>query len=429
MANPADLIAEAWHYVWALPLGILVAALWLTLLVELPRYFLGLQATAAALLLWDRRRPGPLPRSPNRVSLLLVGHNEEGSIEKCVRSLREQTFNDFEIVCVDDGSTDKTAAIMAALQRDGLVQSVGRLQLRGGKAAGLNFAARLAKGDIFVVVDCDCSFDANAIEELIRPIVEDTKVAAVSGNILVRNWRASFTASLQAIEYLVSISLGKSYSNIVDQVCCVSGAFGAFRREAWERIHGMDAGGGEDLDFTIRLRLAGYKVVFAREAVCYTDVPETLYALMRQRNRWERDSFWIRFRKFKSIMNPFHSRFSWRDAVHQWDFLIFSLIPAVTFPFYMAWIITAYPNLWLIMLIAISIALFVLDIAIFVCALLVTGKPVYWRLVAFLPIYGVFQSYVMRMNRLYAYVTEWIYSLSLKDNYVPEKVRCWYVGH
>jgi cellulose synthase/poly-beta-1,6-N-acetylglucosamine synthase-like glycosyltransferase len=420
-----DSIERAWQLLREIPLATLLAMLWLTLIIEIPRYFLGLQATAAVLLFRDYRRFAPLRAGPLRVSLLLVGHNEEDAIEKCVRSLRRQTFNDFEIVCVDDGSTDNTFAIMGRLQREGLVQCVARLQLRGGKAAGINLAARLAKGDLFVVVDCDCSFEPDAIEELIRPLLADFNVGAVCGNILVRNWRASVSASLQAIEYLVCISLGKAYANHIDQVCCVSGAFGAFRRAAWEHVYGMDPGGGEDLDFTIRLRLAGYKVVFARHSICYTDVPHTLYALLRQRNRWERDAFWIRFRKFQRIMNPFKRQFSWRDAVHQWDFVLFNMVPTLAFPFYLAWLVTRYGDLWPIILIAVCLALYVLDVATFICAVLVTGKPMYWRLFPFLLLYGPFQSYVMRLDRCYAYMTEWIYSFSLRDSYVPQKVRDW----
>jgi cellulose synthase/poly-beta-1,6-N-acetylglucosamine synthase-like glycosyltransferase len=421
--SAADTIVYAWQFLSVVPLGTLLAMLWLTLIIEIPRYFLGLQATCAALLFRDRQRPAPLQAVPSRVSLLLVGHNEEGAIESCVRSLRQQTFSNFEIVCVDDGSSDKTFAIMGRLQHAGLIQRAVRLQLRGGKAAGINLAARVAKGDIFVVVDCDCSFDLDAIENLVRPLVEDQGIGAVCGNILVRNWRASVTASLQAIEYLICISLGKAYANHIDQVCCVSGAFGAFRRTAWEQVYGMDTGGGEDLDFTIRLRLAGHKVVFARHSICYTDVPDTLYSLLRQRNRWERDAFWIRFRKFQRIMNPRRREFSWRDAVHQWDFVLFNMVPTLAFPFYLVWLVTRYDQIWPVILVAVCLALYVLDVATFVCAVLVTGKPAYWRLFPFLVLYGPFQSYVMRLDRCYAYVTEWIYSLSLRDNYVPQKVR------
>jgi cellulose synthase/poly-beta-1,6-N-acetylglucosamine synthase-like glycosyltransferase len=421
---PVDVVRQAFDFLDALPLAGLIGLLWLTLLVEAPRYFLGVQATVAALFLRGDRSFAPVRNVP-RVSILLVGHNEEASIEKCVRSLRRQTFNDFEIVCGDDGSSDGTFAIMSRLQREGAIQAVARLQLRGGKAAGINCAARLARGDIFIVVDCDCSFEPDAIEELLRPFAADPSVDAVSGNILVRNWRASITTSLQAIEYLFTISLGKSYANMLNQVSCVSGAFGAFRRDAWDRVGGMDPGGGEDLDFTIRLRLNGYRVVFARHSICYTDVPETLYALLRQRNRWERDAFWIRFRKYKRIMNPFHRDFIWREAFHQWDFMIFNLLPTVAFPFYLVWLVVNMGEMAVTLLVAVVLALYLMDAVMFVCAVAVTGQPVYWRLLPMLPLYGPFQSYVMRFDRCFAYVSEWIYSLSLKDNYAPQKVRDW----
>jgi len=312
---------------------------------------------------------------------------------------------------------------MKRLRREGLIHAAVRLELRGSKPSGINLAARLARGDILVVIDCDCSFEPDAIQELLRPIVEQPSVAAVSGNILVRNWRRSIITSLQAIEYLLSISLGKAYANILDQVWCVSGAFGAFRRDAWERICGMDSGGGEDFDFTIRLRPAGYKVVFARHSICYTDVPETLYALLRQRNRWERDTFWVRLRKYKRLLNPFSTSLSWSDLILQWDFLLFNFLPTVVFPFYLVWLLTRYGEFGMLLLIAVTLVLYVLDLAVFVCAVLVTGRPVYWRLLPFLPLFGPFQSYVMRLDRFYSYATEWIFTSSKHDNYTPQKTR------
>lgn len=417
-----EMIADASRLLDSLSGWSFLAMFGMIFLADVPRYFLGVQATAAALLLRDHRLYGSLPPLPS-VSILLAGHNEEEAIEKCVRSLRKQTFTRFEIICVDDGSSDQTFAIMRRLQREGLAQAVGRLQLRGGKAAGVNLAARLARGDILIVTDCDCSFEPNAIEELLRPFADAPSVAAVSGNILVRNWRRSVTASIQGIEYLVSISLGKTFSGVLDQVSCVSGAFGAFRRRAWDEIGGMDTGGGEDLDFTLRLRIAGHKVVFARHAICYTDVPENLYAFFCQRSRWERDAFWIRLRKYRRLFNPFARPFLWRDAAHQWDFLLFTALPALAFPFYLAWLLATFGASGFILLVAVSMALFGLDLASFVGAALVTGRPVYWRLLPFVPIYGLFETYVMKLHRLYAYATEAIASLSLKDNYVPQKVR------
>jgi cellulose synthase/poly-beta-1,6-N-acetylglucosamine synthase-like glycosyltransferase len=417
-----DLFENVWRLLGSLSEWSFFAMFGMVLLTDAPRYFLGIQATAAAFILRDHRPYGPLPPLPS-VSILLAGHNEEDAIEKCVRSLREQTFNRFEIVCVDDGSSDKTFAIMRRLQSEGLVQSIGRLQLRGGKAAAVNLAARMAHGDIFIVPDCDCSFEPNAIEELLRPLAGNASVAAVSGNILVRNWRRSVTTAIQGIEYLVSISLGKTFAGVLDQVCCVSGAFGAFRRDAWDAVGGMDVGGAEDLDFTIRLRLSGYKVVFAQRSICYTDVPETAFALLRQRSRWERDCYWVRFRKYRRLFNPFEPNFRWREAAHQWDFLLFTGLPTLAFPFYLGWLFATFGTTGFVLLAAIALPLFAMDLACFAAAALITNRPVYWRLLPFLPVYGLFSTYVMKLHRLYAYSTEAIASLSHNDNYVPEKVR------
>ncbi len=399
-----------------------VAMFALVIMTDAPRYFLGIQSTAAAFIFRDHRPHGQLPPLP-LVSILLAGHNEEDAIEKCVRSLRKQTFNQFEIVCVDDGSTDKTFSIMRRLHSEGLVQAIGRLQLRGGKAAALNLAARMAHGEIFIVTDCDCSFEPNAIEELLRPLTQDTSIGACSGNILVRNWRRSITTAIQAIEYLIAISMGRTFSGALDQISCISGAFGAFRRSGWRALGGMDTG-GEDFDFTIRLRLAGYKIAFARHAICYTDVPESPFALLRQRSRWERDAYWIRFRKYRLLFNPISHTFSWREAAHQWDFLLFTALPAFVFPFYLAWLFASFGIAQaLILLAAVTVALAAFDLASFIAATLVTGRPVYLRLLPFVPVYALFQAYVMKIHRFYAYATEAAFSLSLTDNYVPKKVR------
>jgi cellulose synthase/poly-beta-1,6-N-acetylglucosamine synthase-like glycosyltransferase len=415
------LIQEACHFLAALPAWSYVTLLWLTILAEMPRYVLGMQATVIGLLLRDHRHPGPLGPMP-KVSILLAGHNEEDVIEKCVLSLYRQTFNKFEIVCVDDGSTDQTYRIMTRLRRAGLVQSIARLELRGGKASALNLAARMATGEIFVVIDGDCSFEPDAVEELLRPL-SGAEIAASSGNILVRNWRASITASLQAIEYVISISLGKTFAGALDQVSCVSGAFGAVRRDAWEMIGGMDIGGGEDLDFTMRLRARHLRVVFARHSIAYTDVPATPLALWRQRNRWERDAIWVRYRKHGRLMRPLGRDFNWREALHQWEFVLFSIVPTIVSPFYFTWLLVTYEWYGVILLISVSLVLFLLDLVAFVGAVLVTGRPIYWRVLPFLPLFGIYQGYIGRMNRFYAYVTELIFSSSLQDNYVPQKVR------
>lgn len=91
--------------------------------------------------------------------------------------------------------------------------------------------------------------------------------------------------------------MGKQASANLNQVTCVSGAFGAFRKVDYHAVGGLDAGGGEDLDLTLRLRRTGRKIAFAEDAICYTDVPATTKALIQQRFRWERDAVRLRYRE------------------------------------------------------------------------------------------------------------------------------------
>ena len=416
--------AQAFTVITETPWLGLLGLFWFTILFELPRYTLTF--VPAILMIGYQRAsaPQPLP-DVGRVSVLLAGHNEADSVEKCVRSLREQTFTDFEIVCVSDGSTDETFAIMARLQREGLVDKIAECQIRGGKSSAINLGMRLASGDIVVVIDCDCSFEREAIEELLRPFA-DPQVAAVGGNVLVRNGEASVTASIQAIEYMISIGLGKTALDLIGQVSIISGAFGAFRASAFRHVGGMDPGPGEDFDLTMRLRLAGYKIGFALKSVCYTDVPTTLFNLLRQRARWERDSLWIRYRKYGRILNPFRADFQPRELPHQIDFLFFDVIAGSVAPFYILFLafVIGFP-LATYILVCVYIGFLFLDSFTFACAVIGSGKKYYWRFWPFLVIYGPFKGYLMRTARLYVFIQEWIYSASRNDNFAPPKVNAW----
>ncbi len=303
-----------------LPLTGLVALCLFPILVEWPRYLLTFGPAVLAVKAEMSRKVGPMP-NVGKVSILIPGHNEADSIEQCVLSLAEQSFQDFEIVCVSDGSTDDTYKIMQRLQREGKVDKIAECAIRGGKSSAINLGMRLASGDIVIVIDCDCSFERTAIEELLRPFA-DPKMGAVGGSILVRNAEKSITASLQAIEYMVAIQLGRTALDIFGQLAIISGAFGAFRRDAFMHVGMMDPGPGEDGDITIRLRLYGYKIGFALRSVAYTDVPTHMYNLIMQRKRWERDALWIRFRKHVRMFDPKSRDFKPSELPHLFDYFL-----------------------------------------------------------------------------------------------------------
>lgn len=405
----------------------ILALFWYTLVCDLPRYL----ATFVSLVL-----AGPLERRKHqakhqawcppidgkRVSVIVVGYNEADSIARCVRSLREQSLKGFEIVIVSDGSEDAMAERGRQLVRQGLADRVIAVDLRGGKPAGSNLALWAAKGEFIVEVDCDCSFDRYAIERIVAPLA-DPSVGAVSGDIVVRNADQSLITRFQSIEYTLSISAAKRFDDAISLVRCVSGAFGAFRRSALDEVAGHDAGSGEDFDLTLRLRAAGWRIAFAGDAVCYTDVPATLWALFRQRMRWEGDAVGLRLRKHLALMLPFSSRFNLLEAVHQWDFLTFGVFGAILLPVYVTILFAQYGSFAVAVLLAVGIVLSGINVVMLLLAAMVTGRNVFFPNLIFVPGYTFFTAYVMRTIQLIAYCQEWFLFRSSRDNYSPPKVR------
>ncbi|WP_108682545.1 glycosyltransferase family 2 protein [Methyloceanibacter sp. wino2] len=411
-------IADGITYLTAQSGDSLFRLFWFVVIFEFPRYTLSF-FSVAAILLYPKGKQDPFL---GRVTVVIAGHNEEDSIERCVLALHEQSRVPDEIIAVSDGSADRTAMKLRNLQDAGLITEGHSTQVRAGKSAALNLALSRATGDIVVVVDCDCTFDRHAIRDILEPLA-DPRVGAVAGNVVVRNPERSLITAFQAVEYLISISQGKQASDLTDQVSCVSGAFGAFRRKALLGVGGYDAGGGEDLDVTLSLRKAGWKTVFASDALCYTDVPDRLSVLIRQRFRWERDAVHLRYRKHGDLMNPMSPRFSLREVWHEIDFIVFNLGSAFFFPIYIVWLFATYGELGFVILLGAQAGMLALDGMAFVLAAVATPKVDTVRLIPFVPGYSFFNGFLMRFVRLGAYLQEWIFSASYRDTYVPHKVH------
>jgi cellulose synthase/poly-beta-1,6-N-acetylglucosamine synthase-like glycosyltransferase len=220
------------------------------------------------------------------VCVVIAGHNEAAAIEATLASLGG-TYPRLEVIVVDDGSTDGMADRARRWARGQPGVRVLVRPERGGKSSALNFALAYTAAEIVVVVDADSHLGPNALWEVVQPL-RDPHVGAVAGSVLARNAFTNLVTWLQAYEYLSTIFVGRLLAYRLGILGIVSGAFGAFRRTALDRVQGWDVGPPEDLDLTLSLRKAGYAIAFAMHAVCYTDVPTTWGALLRQRLRWER---------------------------------------------------------------------------------------------------------------------------------------------
>jgi len=226
------------------------------------------------------RAPGPTFRPP--VSILVPAFNEASGVELAVRSLASSSYPDFELIVVDDGSTDGTGELVERLGLPGV--EVLR-QANGGKPTALNRGLAAASHEIVVMVDADTMFEPETLGKLVQPLA-DPKVGAVSGNTKVGN-RRSLLGTWQHIEYVMGFNLDRRLYDVLECIPTVPGAIGAFRRRALDEIGGIsDATLAEDTDVTIALGRAGWRVVYAEDARAWTEAPASLGALWRQRYRW-----------------------------------------------------------------------------------------------------------------------------------------------
>jgi cellulose synthase/poly-beta-1,6-N-acetylglucosamine synthase-like glycosyltransferase len=239
------------------------------LIFDIPRYTLSL-ASLALFGVW-----GPRDRVPARntsVSVILPAFNGAAGLERSIVSLRQQTLRPAEIIVVDGGSTDDTRAVAERARAQGLVDMVICHGTRCGRSAGINAAARFASGDLLFTVDADTIFEPDAVARLVSAF-SDPRVAGASCNIAICNEGDSIWTGLQSVEYLMSISAGRSALDIVDAIACLSGACSMYRRDVFVRYGGLDVGPGEDLEFSLRLRRLGYLVRFVPEAWAETSGP------------------------------------------------------------------------------------------------------------------------------------------------------------
>ncbi|WP_409060396.1 bifunctional polysaccharide deacetylase/glycosyltransferase family 2 protein [Streptomyces sp. SYP-A7185] len=235
-----------------------------------------------------RRLHRPRPGAPrlrevrDPVTVLVPAYNEEAGIASTVYSLLASTHPHVQIIVIDDGSTDATAAIAEDID-DPRVTVIR--QPNGGKPSALNTGLAYARHDIVVMVDADTVFEPEALARLVQPLAHPA-VGAVSGNTKVGN-RRTLMGKWQHLEYVLGFNLDRRMFEVLECMPTVPGAIGAFRRDALMGVGGVsDETLAEDTDLTMALWRAGWRVVYEESAVAWTEVPVSVRQLWRQRYRW-----------------------------------------------------------------------------------------------------------------------------------------------
>ncbi len=218
------------------------------------------------------------------VSVVVAAYNEANVIERSLRSILASDYAHMEVVVVDDGSKDGTSeAVLAAFGDDARVRLLR--QANGGKASALNHALTEARGDIYVGFDADTQVATDAVSLLVRHF-SDPAIGAVAGNVVVGN-RNNLWTRWQAVEYIASQNLDRRAQALLDAVVVVPGAIGAWRRDAVLGVGGYASDTlGDDMDLTWRLHGAGWRIANESSAKAWTEAPDSIRPLWKQRFRW-----------------------------------------------------------------------------------------------------------------------------------------------
>jgi peptidoglycan-N-acetylglucosamine deacetylase len=236
------------------------------------------------------------------VSIIVPAYNEGITIERTLQNLLQQQYPNFNIIFVDDGSTDDTYKI--ALDK---FSNNPRVEIftkeNGGKASALNFGIAKTNNNFVVCVDADTVLLNNAVAEMMQFFLHE-KIGAVAGNVKVGNANNVLTR-WQAIEYITAQNIDRRAFDYVNGIAIVPGAIGAFRKDAITKAGGFTTDTlAEDCDLTIRINTCGYTIRTCNTAIAMTEAPETIKPLLKQRFRWSygvMQSFW---KNRKACFNP-----------------------------------------------------------------------------------------------------------------------------
>jgi cellulose synthase/poly-beta-1,6-N-acetylglucosamine synthase-like glycosyltransferase len=249
------------------------------------------------------------------VTILVPACNEARTMTAAIQSLIELDYPGFEIIVVDDGSTDETYALAKAFEGD-----YGRCRVRvhtkpnGGKWSALNFGYNLSCGDLLLCVDADSRLRHDTLWLAVARMQRDPEIVGVAGQVTVRN-RSNLLTRLQALEYVLANGGMRMCLSTFGTVTIVPGAIGLYRRSIFEKVaalpcnvrpvasHGDDRGRvygplsgetfGEDFQLSLSALALGGKVVYEPRAVAFTRGPDRIDTLISQRYRWMRGTWQV----------------------------------------------------------------------------------------------------------------------------------------
>ncbi|WP_459978066.1 glycosyltransferase family 2 protein [Nautilia lithotrophica] len=338
-----------------------------------------------------------------KITIIVPAYNEEVVIETSIKSLLEQTYPNLEILIVDDGSNDQTYIKAKKYEFDTGNRSLKVLtKPNGGKAKAINHGILNSSGSLIMVVDADSKLDKNAALLMSR-YFEDEETAAVAGSVYVSNQNNIWT-KLQALEYIEGLNMVRNGQAFLKLVNIIPGPIGMFRKKSLYDVGLYDSDTfAEDCDVTLKLIAKGYKIDFEPEAVAYTEAPENLLDLIKQRYRWTRGILQA-IKKHKSLL--WHFKINPAASFTMW----YMLFEAVFWPFMDIW--TNMFIIYVALSSGFSILIFywwsmftILDITGALYCVLVTGERI--SLIFYAIYYRLFFIQIINIAKILSTFEEW----------------------
>lgn len=262
-----------------------------------------------------------LPGTPF-TSIIIPAYNEEKTISRALESILASEYPAFEVIIVNDGSTDATEEKVQRFLHDQRIRYLRKSN--GGKASALNYGIRAAKGDIILYTDADSFFLPDTIGKITRWF-SDPAIAAVSGNDAPLHPETALQKLLTITTHIGSGFVRRALS-VMGTLIVMSGNIGGVRKDVLRKVNGFSDLWGEDLDLTFKLHKEKAKIVFDPEAMVLCDVPKGFAMLWKQRVRWMRSFIKICSMHKTLFFNPRYAPFSFYLPVNYLNLVFIPLL-------------------------------------------------------------------------------------------------------
>ena len=266
------------------------------------------------------------------ISILIPAHNEEFTIERCVRSLAELDYyqenqRNYEIIVINDGSTDKTGNVLSNLKKDfNFLRIITRKPPRAGKGKGyvLNDGVRICQGEVIAVFDADARIKPDFLSKIV-PYLDDEDVAGVQARVRMYNADRNLLTKMQEVEFSIFGNVILRARDIMGKSGFLGGNGQLTRKEFIEKIEGWDGFAvTEDLNMSIKLILDGKKIRYCPEAVVWQEAVPHWKPFFRQRVRWATGNLETLFVYLAPIIDAKIPLYKKIDSIQYMVFLMFT---------------------------------------------------------------------------------------------------------